>query len=82
MEAPDDIKGLVPVAFVVPMPGEQPTEQEIKTFCLEKGAAYSHPRRVIFKDVLPVGGTYKIDRSSLQREATQLMVMAGRATAS
>jgi acyl-CoA synthetase (AMP-forming)/AMP-acid ligase II len=82
VSAPDDIKGLVPVAFVVPMPREKASEQVIKTFCLEKGAAYSHPRRVVFKDALPVGGTHKIDRRSLEREALELMVAAGRASPS
>lgn len=79
--APDDVKGTVPVAFVVPAPGAAPSEEQIRSFCLERGPAYAHPRRVVFKRSLPVGGTHKIDRHALEREAAALMVAAGRASA-
>ena len=78
--APDDIKGMVPVAFVVPAPGTKPDEQAIRDFALQNGPAYAHPRRVVFKDVLPVGGTHKINRTALEAEARALMIAAGRAT--
>ena len=77
--APDDIKGTVPVAFVVPAPGSAPTEQAIRDFAIEHGPAYLHPRRVIFMDALPLGGTNKIDRRALEIRATELMIEAGRA---
>jgi acyl-coenzyme A synthetase/AMP-(fatty) acid ligase len=78
--APDDFKGMVPVAFVVPTRGAVTDESEIKAFVLEHGPAYAHPRRVVFKDSLPLGGTHKIDRRSLELEAAELMVAEGRAS--
>lgn len=76
--APDDIKGQIPVAFVVPRPGVAPGPDEIKQYALENGATYAHPRFVEFRDQLPVSGTHKIDRALLVKEAAQLSRAAGR----
>ena len=78
--APDDLKGMVPVAFVVPMKEGMASEEDIKAFALEHGPAYAHPRRIVFKSVLPLGGTFKIDRKTLELEAARLMQEAGRAS--
>lgn len=75
---PDEIKGQIPVAFVVPAPGAVPTEQEIREFALASGPAYAHPRAVIFVSVIPVAGTHKVDRRQLIEEATALMRSRGR----
>ncbi len=69
---PDDIRGRVPVAFVVPRAGARPTEQEIKDHVLAHAAPYMHPRRVWFLDQMPLGGTNKIDRQVLEAEALRL----------
>jgi len=61
----DEIKGQLPVAFVVPVPGTYPTEDEIKQFALAHAPAYLHPRFVAFVDRLPLAGTNKIDRKEL-----------------
>jgi len=66
---PDEIKGQIPVAFVVPVPGRAPTEDAVRQFTLAEGPAFSHPRFVLFKDRLPVAGTHKIDREALVHEA-------------
>jgi acyl-CoA synthetase (AMP-forming)/AMP-acid ligase II len=79
--APDDIKGQIPVAFIVPRPGSRPTVEAIKQYALENGAAYAHPRLVEFREQLPVSGTHKIDRTSLMAEAARLARAAGRAGA-
>lgn len=76
--APDDIKGQIPVAFIVLRPGAQVSVDDVKQFALANGPAYAHPRFVEFRDHLPVSGTHKIDRSSLVREAAQLSQAAGR----
>lgn len=76
--APDDIKGQIPVAFVVPR-GERPTPAEIKRYAIEHGPAYAHPRFVECRDVLPVSGTHKIDRAALMAEAATIARRAGRA---
>ncbi|MBH69238.1 MAG: acetyl-CoA synthetase [Rhodospirillaceae bacterium] len=64
----DDIKGFKPVAFVVTVQDSNVTEESIKTYALENGPAYQHPRRVSFLNSLPLTGTNKIDR----KELTQL----------
>lgn len=63
-----EIKGQVPVAFVVPVDGTV-AEAELKQWCLERGPAYAHPRRVYFRDALPLNGTGKFDRRLLADEA-------------
>jgi long-chain acyl-CoA synthetase len=76
--APDDIKGQIPVAFVVPRPGVRANVEEIKQFALREGPAYAHPRFVEFRTILPVAGTHKIDRSALTAEAARISRAAGR----
>jgi long-chain acyl-CoA synthetase len=78
--APDDIKGQIPVAFIVARAGTHPTVEAIKQYALENGPAYAHPRFVEFLDQLPLSGTHKIDRSALVKEAARLTRAAGRAS--
>jgi len=70
---PHPLKGHVPVAFVVRRNGQELTEEELKTFYIEHGAAYAHPRRVFFLDQLPLAGTGKIDRKLLETQAAEAM---------
>jgi long-chain acyl-CoA synthetase len=72
--APHGVKGVVPVAFVVPRDAGRSTEDEVKRFCLEHGAPYAHPRRVVFLDALPLGGTGKLDRTALKSRARELTI--------
>lgn len=71
---PHDVKGEVPVAFVVRDGGEL-TEDDVRAWCLDHGPAFAHPRRVYFRESLPLGGTGKVDRNQLEKEAAE---MAGR----
>ena len=66
---PDEIKGTKPVAFVVPRAGSHPDEDAIKRFVLANAPAYQHPRRVFFVPELPLAGTNKVDRKSLEQIA-------------
>jgi acyl-CoA synthetase (AMP-forming)/AMP-acid ligase II len=66
---PDEIKGTKPVAFVVPRPGTQPTEDEIKRHVLANAPAYQHPRMVLFLPELPLASTNKVDRKTLEQLA-------------
>ena len=70
--APHGTKGEVPVAFVVEREPGRTTEDDVKRFFLERGAPYAHPRRVVFLDVLPLGGTGKLDRNTLKARARDL----------
>lgn len=64
-----ELKGQVPVAFVVPRPGADVTEQQVKDWALAHGPAYQHPRRVDVVAELPLAGTNKIDRAALKARA-------------
>ncbi len=76
--APDDIKGQIPVAFIVARLGCTPSVAAIKQYALSEGAAYAHPRFVEFVPVLPVSGTHKIDRTALTARALAIVRAAGR----
>jgi acyl-CoA synthetase (AMP-forming)/AMP-acid ligase II len=78
--APDDIKGQIPVAFIVPRAGKTPSAQAIKQHALNLGPAYAHPRFVEFQPELPVSGTHKIDRTALTARALAIVKAAGRSS--
>jgi len=69
--APHPVKGEVPMAFVVEREPGRTTAEEVRTFFLERGAPYAHPRRVVFLDALPLGGTGKLDRTALKARARE-----------
>ena len=69
---PDEIKGMKPVAFVVPVAGETLTEQEVKQYALDNAPAFRHPRMVTFLDDLPLAGPGKVDRNGLEARARQI----------
>jgi long-chain acyl-CoA synthetase len=72
--APHPEKGFVPVAFVCEWTSGQTSESQVKEFALREGAAFAHPRRVIFLEQLPLGPTGKLDRARLKQEAQKLIV--------
>jgi acyl-CoA synthetase (AMP-forming)/AMP-acid ligase II len=68
---PDEVRGQMPVAFVVRTPGATLSEDEVKQFALAHAPPYQHPRRVWFVDALPLAGTNKIDRKLLMARAAE-----------
>jgi long-chain acyl-CoA synthetase len=68
----DELRGHIPVAFVVPRPGTAPTERALKDHVLALAAPHMHPRHVWFSEQMPLAGTNKIDRHVLKARATQL----------
>ncbi len=70
----DELKGALPVAFVVVSPGQSLTEEEIRRWAIEHGPAYQHPRAVWFLDEIPLAGTAKIDKTALTAEAARRFV--------
>jgi len=71
--APDETLGEVVVAFVVPRPGHDITEGEVRSFCSERIGAYKVPRRIHMVDDLPKTDTGKLARRSLvELDATAL----------
>ncbi|MBV9735357.1 MAG: AMP-binding protein [Acidisphaera sp.] len=69
---PDEIKGEVPVAFVVERSPGTVREAEIREFFLTHGAAYMHPRRVFVLLEMPLTPAKKVDRTALKRRLEEL----------
>ena len=69
----DEVRGHIPVAWVVPARGAAPAEDEVKRFAIANGPAVEHPRRVFLLAELPLGGTNKIDRRALAERAAGLL---------
>lgn len=68
----DELKGSLPVAFVVANNGGPTVDAvTVQQWALENGPAYQHPRAVWFLDELPLAGTAKVDRSALTDEAAR-----------
>ena len=65
----DDMKGEVPVAFVIEKTAGRTNAEELKQFFLANGAAYMHPRRVFLVDEMPLTSARKLDRSALREMA-------------
>ncbi len=70
---PDDIKGMLPFAFVVPQTGADVTEDAIKAFTIANGPAYAHPRFISFRNTLPLASTNKPDRKTMMAEAQAIV---------
>jgi long-chain acyl-CoA synthetase len=62
----DEVKGEVPVAFVVERHPGAAKEPEIKDFFIRNGAPYMHPRRIFVLPEMPLTPAKKIDRSALK----------------
>ena len=69
---PDEIKGVLPFAFVVRQKGAQIDESAVKQFTIANGPAYAHPRFVEFRETIPLTATNKPDRRLLVQEAERL----------
>jgi long-chain acyl-CoA synthetase len=63
---PDERRGEVPVAVVVPRTGSHPTPEEIVEFCRTRLSTYKVPRRVFVATELPLGPTGKVLRAELR----------------
>ena len=77
----DEVRGQMPVAWVVPAHGTSPDEAGVKRFAIANGPAVEHPRRVFFLAELPLGGTNKVDRRELAARAAALVAGGGSAPA-
>jgi long-chain acyl-CoA synthetase len=67
---PHGVKGFVPAAMVIPRAGSSVRSADLKSFCLERGPAYAHPRHIELVDALPLNGAGKIDRTVAQATLT------------
>ncbi|GAC1392856.1 MAG: long-chain fatty acid--CoA ligase [Ktedonobacteraceae bacterium] len=61
--------GEVPIAYVVPKPGQVITEDELRSACLAKLAKFKVPQHVLFVDVLPRNPSGKVLKRELRNRA-------------
>jgi long-chain acyl-CoA synthetase len=65
---PDERKGEVPVAAVVPGPGAHLTESQLEAYCRDHLAGYKIPRKLVFVDALPRVHGWKLLRRELRQK--------------
>ncbi len=65
---PEALRGEEVVAVIIKRPGAVVTEREITAHCRERLANYKVPRKVLFRDTLPRGGTGKVVKRLLKKE--------------
>jgi long-chain acyl-CoA synthetase len=68
----DSYRGQMVKAYVVPMPGVEPTEelkQELKEYCAQRIAKYACPREIEFRTELPKTLVGKVAYRVLEEEA-------------
>ncbi len=65
---PDDKWGETGMAFVLPNPGEEVTNEDIISFLEGKASRYKYPRHVKLVDELPMTSTMKIKKAELKEK--------------
>ncbi len=68
---PDEYRGENVIAYVVPLPGEELTEEEIIKYCRENLTAYKVPRKIHFVKELPKSSIGKIMRREVRTKAIE-----------
>jgi acyl-CoA synthetase (AMP-forming)/AMP-acid ligase II len=63
--------------MVIARAGSNVTADDLKTYCLSKGAAYSHPRFIDIVAALPLNGAGKIDRGAVAARLKAAYVARG-----
>ena len=66
--APDPVRGEEVIAVVSLKPEKEAGDRELIRFCREQLANYKVPRKIIFRDQLPRGGTGKVLKRLLRKE--------------
>jgi long-chain acyl-CoA synthetase len=65
---PDAARGEEVVAVLVKKPDAAVNERDLLTYCRERLANFKVPRRVLFRETLPRGGTGKVVKRLLKKE--------------
>jgi len=64
----DALRGEDVLAVIVKKPDAEVSEREIIAYCRERLANYKVPRKVLFRETLPRGGTGKVVKRLLKKE--------------
>lgn len=62
---PDELRGEVPIAFVIPQQGTAPVEQDLRNHVKKLVAGYKVPRKIFVSEELPKGPTGKLLKRKL-----------------
>ncbi len=73
MGVPDDIYQEVGWAFVMPMPGKEVTEEELRELCRSKLANFKIPKKFFIRPLLPLLATGKVSKLALKEEIREMM---------
>jgi acyl-CoA synthetase (AMP-forming)/AMP-acid ligase II len=65
---PDPVLGEKGRAYIVPQPGAEVSEEEIKKYCREHLAEFKVPDQVVFRDALPLTPLGKVHKFALYEE--------------
>jgi len=65
---PDALKGEVPKAFVVPIPGEEVETSALRKYCLERLPEFKVPKQFVFSESLPKTPMGKVAKRMLPKE--------------
>ena len=65
---PDKIYGEVGVAFIVPKPDAELSEEDLKKYCEAELAEYEMPKKFIVRETLPLTSLGKVDKPALKKE--------------
>lgn len=65
---PDPLLGEVGRVYVIPKPGSQLCEAEVRRWCAEHLADYKVPRQVVIREALPLTPAGKIHKAALRAE--------------
>jgi 2-aminobenzoate-CoA ligase len=63
---PDELRGQVAVAYVVPRAGTEPDADRLRDFVKAELVPYKCPREIVFLDALPRTATGKLQRFRLR----------------
>ena len=73
VSAPDARLSEVPVAFVLPRPGQAPEPEDLRDFCRGRIAGFKIPRRIFLVREFPMTSSGKVQRFRLRAEAAERM---------
>jgi fatty-acyl-CoA synthase len=65
---PDPVMGEVGRYYIIPTPGQDPTEEELKSFCSRHLADYKVPRQIVFRESLPLTPVGKVMKARLRED--------------
>src|SRR5450756_1206407 len=68
MGVPDETYQEVGWAFVMPMPGKEVTEEELRELCRTKLANFKVPKKFIIRPLLPLLASGKVSKLALKEE--------------